>query len=105
MRGKSENENDVTSTAISMNKSSSPIFLVTLSWSPRTKPEPEPETTILSRRTILDILQQQQCKLFLRKRDVFTQRAEADVENEIDRFFQPERLFALEGVHFFFLYV
>ena len=53
------------------------------------------ETPILSRYTILDILQQQQQrKFFLRQRHIFTQRAElrADVE----------RLFALEDVHFVF---
>ena len=49
---------------------------------------------ILSCCTILDILQQQRRK-----------RAEADVEDEIDHFFQLERLSALEDVHFVFLHV
>ena len=35
---------------------------------------------------------------------IFTQRAEADVEDKIDHFFQLERLFALEDIHFVFLY-
>ena len=60
---------------------------------------------ILSRCTILDIQQQQQRKFFLRYCHTFTQRAEADVEDEIDHFFEPERLFASEDVHFIFLYV
>ena len=63
------------------------------------------ETPILSRCTILDILQQQQYKFFLRQRHIITQRPKADVEDEIDHFLQPERLFALEDVHFVFLYV
>ena len=64
-----------------------------------------PETPILSRCTILDILQQLQRKFFLRQCNIFTQRAEAGVEDEIDHFFQLERLFALEDVHFIFLSV
>ena len=61
---------------------------------------------ILSRCTILDILQQQQQRqFFLRQRHIFTQRAEADLEDETELFFQLERLFALEYVHFVFLYV
>ena len=61
---------------------------------------------VLSRCTILDILQQQQRKILLRQRHIFTQRAEGDVEDEIDHFFQLERLlFSLENVHFVFLYV
>ena len=72
---------------------------------PKLSEQQELETPILSRCTILDILQQQQRKFFLRQRHIFTQRAEADVEDEIDHFFQLERLFALEDVHFVFLYV
>ena len=53
--------------------------------------------SLLSRCTILDILQQQ--------RHNSSKRAEPDVEDEIDHFFQLERLFALEDVHFVFLYV
>ena len=34
---------------------------------------------------------------------MFMQRAEADVEDEIDNFFQLERLFALDDAHFVFL--
>ena len=60
---------------------------------------------ILLRCTILDILQQQQCKFFLRYCHTFTQRTEADVEDEIYHFFEPERLFASEDIHFVFLYV
>ena len=63
------------------------------------------ETPILSRCTILDILQQQQRKFFLRQRHIFTQLAEADVEDEIEHFFQLEKVFALEDVHFVFFYV
>ena len=63
------------------------------------------EASMLSRCTILDILQQQQRKFFLRQRHIFIQRAEADVEDEIDHFFHPERSFALEDIHFVFLYV
>ena len=60
---------------------------------------PVQETTILSRCTILDILQQQQQrKFFLRQRHILSQHVEADVEDEIDHFFQLERLFALEDV-------
>ena len=36
------------------------------------------------------ILEHQQRKFFLRQRHIFTQRAEADVEDEIDNFFQLE---------------
>ena len=50
------------------------------------------ETPILSRCTILDILQQQQCTFLLRQRHIFTQRPKADEEDEIDNFFQLERL-------------
>ena len=60
------------------------------------------ETPILSCCTIFDILQQQQRKFFRRQHHIFTQRAEADVEDEIDHFFQLERLFALEDLHFVF---
>ena len=60
---------------------------------------------MLSRCSILDILQQQQRKFLLRQRHIFTQRAETDVEDEIDHFFQLERLFALEDEHFVFLCV
>ena len=60
---------------------------------------------ILSCCTILDILQQQQCKLFLRQRHIFAQHAEVDLEDEMDHSFQLERLFALEDAHFVFLYV
>ena len=63
------------------------------------------EMPILSRCIILDILQQQQCKFFLRQHHIFTQRADVDVKDEIDHFFQLERLFALEDEHFVFLYV
>ena len=67
--------------------------------------ETEYRNAILSRCTIFDILQEQQCKFFLKQRHIFTQRTEADVEDEMDHFFQLERLFALEDVHFVFLYV
>ena len=63
------------------------------------------EMPILARCTILDTLQTKQRKFFLRQRHIFTQRAEADVEDKIDHFFQLERLFGLEDVHFVFLYV
>ena len=60
---------------------------------------------ILSRSTILDILQQQHRKFFLRQRHIFTQCTEANIEDEIDHLFQLVKLFALEDVHFVFLYV
>ena len=41
----------------------------------------------------------------VRKTYLFKQRAEADIEDEIDPFFHLERLFALEDVHLIFLYV
>ena len=63
------------------------------------------ETPILSRCTILDILQQQQRKFFLRQRHIFTQRAEADVEDEIDHSFLLERLFALWKMYISFSFM
>ena len=56
-------------------------------------------------RQYIDILQQQQRKSFLRQRHISTQRAEADVEDQIYHIFKLESLLVLEDVHFIFLYV
>ena len=61
------------------------------------------EMPILSRCTILDIMHQQQRKFFPRQRHFLTQPTEADVEDEIDHFFQLEKLLALEDIRFLFL--
>ena len=59
------------------------------------------EMPILWRCTILYFLQQQR-KFFLKQRHIFTQRAEADVEDEIDHFFQLEKFICFRRCTFRF---